>query len=212
MIHTGLASLLPPVDRFAVVRNNLSRQERQQVALGIFMSLEEQVESGHELIERLTFGKLVKSGYALEDLPSDLIGFYVAWMTKEKIDSDQLREKVGPICHVLNKKDSLHVFKAFEESGLLYEKNRQWAPLEIPESCSSVQKELAEKCADVDARWPPEFSGITPEPAQEAGKWWWWKGPWREAHIEPSEYEGVYLYDVPPPTILELWAAPPIVP
>ena len=136
VIDTGQVSLLPPMGGLAVVRKDLSRQERQQVALGIFMSLEEEVEDAQLAIERITFG-LTKSGYALEDLPSDLISFYVAWMTDDRISDEQLRKIVEPRCEVLGIQDSLQVFEAFEESGLLYEKNRQWAPLEIPGSCSS---------------------------------------------------------------------------
>jgi RHS repeat-associated protein len=220
VIHTGLASLLPPIEGFAVVRKNLNLQERKEVALGIFMSLERRVENAHYLLEILQtemFGQpLTHSGYSLEDLPSDLIGFYVAWMTEEGLvdteDStatDKLKDVVGPICHVLDTADCLDVLDAFEKAGLIYEKNFWWMPFVVPGDCSDVHTVLAEKCGDVDTSWPSEFSGIAPEPEREKGKWWWWKGPWREAHIEPSEFEGVYLYDVPPPPLI---GYPPIIP
>jgi RHS repeat-associated protein len=220
VLHTGLASVLPPTEGLAVVRKNLSLQERKEVALGIFMSLEEEVENAHYLFEALQTEMLglplTHSGYSLEDLPSDLISFYVAWMTEEGLvdteDStatDKLKDIVGPICHVLDTADCLDVLNAFEKAGLLYEKNFWWTPFIVPGDCSDVHNVLAEKCGDVDTSWPSEFLGITPEPEREKGKWWWWRGPWMEAHIEPSEFEGVYLYDVTPPP---LWAYPPLAP
>ena len=121
-------------------------------------------------------------------------------MTDEAISAEQLREIVEPRCVVLDVQDSLEVFEAFEESGLLYEKNRQWAPLEIPGSCSSVQAKIAEKCSDVDTSWPADFSGVIPEPEQQWGKWWWWEGLGNGDHIYPAEHvdpphiTGVYSY------------------
>ncbi|MDY7078649.1 MAG: RHS repeat-associated core domain-containing protein, partial [Chloroflexota bacterium] len=203
VIETGQASLLPPTGGLAVVRKDLSLQERQQVALGIFMSLEEEIEDAQLAIERMTFG-LTKSGYALEDLPSDLIGFYVAWMTDKGISGDDLRKRVGlerePPCYVLDQKDSLEIFEVFEESGLLYEKNRQWAPLEIPGGCFGVQAKIAEKCGDMDTSWPADFSGVIPEPEQRWGKWWWWEGLgggehiYPARHVDPPHVTGVFSY------------------
>jgi RHS repeat-associated protein len=221
VIDTGYASLLPPVQGFAVVRKDLSQQERQEAALGIFMSLETNVEDWHMAFEMLQAQHLgwlfTHSGYSLEDLPSDLIGFYVAWMTQEGFYDilggptavEQLKEFVRPICHVLDDKDSMEVLAAFEDEGLLYWKNFEWAPFVIPQTCSAVHQVIAEKCCGVDTSWPAEFSGVVPEPERQGGKWWWWQGPWREAHIAPSEYEGVYLYDVSPPPLL---GYPPIIP
>jgi hypothetical protein len=203
VIETGKASVLPPMGGLAVVRKDLTLQERQRAALGIFMSLEEEVEDAQLAIERITLG-LTKSGYSLEDLPSDLIGFYVAWMTAEGISGDDLKKRVGlerePPCYVLNQRDSLEIFEAFEESGLLHEKNRQWAPLEIPGGCFGVQGEIAEKCGDVDTGWPTEFSGVIPEPEQKLGNWWWWEGLgggehiYPAVHVDPPHVTGVFSY------------------
>jgi len=199
VIETGQVSVLPPMGGLAVVGKDLTRQERQQVALGIFMSLEEEVEDAQLAIERMTLG-LTKSGYSLEDLPSDLIGFYVAWMTDEGISYDRVKEIVEPSCEALDVEDSLEIFEAFERSGLLYEKNRQWAILEIPGGCFGVQGEIAEKCGDVDTGWPTDFSGVIPEPEQEWGKWWWWEGLgggehiYPAVHMDPPDVTGVFSY------------------
>ena len=208
VIYTGLASLLPPVEGFAVVQKGLSLQEQKEVSLGVFMDLEEMVEDAHLAVEMLTsrvpFGPFTRSGYSIEDLPSNLIGFHVAWMTDEPIDQEQLKDIAGPICHILDEQDSLDVFDAFEKPGWHYAKNTEWRPYEVPDHCSdNIYQVIGEKCGEIDRSWPAEFSGIVPEPLQKNGKWWWWKGPFSEAHIEPSEFEGVYLYDVPrPPGIL----------
>jgi hypothetical protein len=185
VIDTGHASILPPIGGLAVVRKDLSRQARQQVALGIFMNLEEQVEDAQLAIEKLTFG-LTRSGYSLEDLPSNLISFYVAWMTAGGITMDQLKAIVKPRCHVLDETDSLEIFEALDPTGFFYEKNRQWAPLDIPESWCNVQGIIEEKCEGVDRSWPPEFSATVPEPEQEGGVWWWWEGLGQGEHIYPA--------------------------
>jgi hypothetical protein len=199
VIDTGYASILPPIGGLVVVRKDLSRQERQQVALGIFMSLEERVEDAQLAIEEFTFG-LTRSGYSLEDLPSDLISFYVAWMTAGDITVDQLKAIVKPRCHVLDETDSLEIFEALEPTSFFYQKNRQWAPLEIPEDWCNVQGSIAEKCRDIDRSWPKEFSGVVPAPEQNDGVWWWWEGLGHGEHIypavqtDPSDVKGVFSY------------------
>jgi hypothetical protein len=161
------------------VGRHLSEKEQKQVALGIFMSLEEEVEELQSGIGQLTLGAM-KSGWAMEDLPSNLIGFYVAWETNEGISSSQLKELVGferhPPCYVLNEQDSLDIFYVFESAELLDEKNRLWAPLLIPGSCPNVLGEIAEKCHGVPRGWPEQYARIVPEPERKEGKWWWWEG------------------------------------
>ncbi len=177
VIDTG--SPFPLTGGLAVVGRHLSKEEQKRVALGIFMALEEQVEDLQSAIGQLTFGGM-KSGWAMEDLPSDLISFYVSWETDAGISVDQLKELVGferrPPCYVLNMQDSLDIFHAFDRSGLLDEKNHQWAPLPITGGCSDVVGEIAEKCHGIPTGWPEQYARVMPEPERKEGKWWWWEG------------------------------------
>jgi hypothetical protein len=186
----------------AVVGRHLSEQEQKQVALGIFMAVEEQAEDFQLRLEQWS---LTKSGYSLEDLSSDLIGFYVAWETDKGISPDQLRQLVGlerhPPCYVLNIKDSVAVFEAFEKGGFLDEKNREWKPYQIPSGCDSTEDVIKEKCRGMPTGWPEQYARVMPEPGRKEGKWWWWEGLGTGEQLQPAccrgshkEIEGVFYY------------------
>jgi hypothetical protein len=207
-ISTGLASIFPPVQRSAVVSKHLSEQEQDEVALGIFMDLETTIEDWHLNFELATFRRITKSGYALEDLPSDLISFYMAWWWEELSLVQGIREaSIRGTCRVLNEKDSRDIYNAFQKAGLLHNKNYYWGAYEIPNRCQGVHWEIRKKCGD-DTDWPADFSIINPELEKLWGKWWWYPKLNPAAtyvNLRETEHDGVYSYHPLPP---EYWPNP----
>lgn len=89
-----------------LVRRNLTQAERKSVALAIFMAI-----SVH--FEQLQFDaasqRVMHSGFSVEDLVSDLIGFYVAIGEVSATD-------IGTLCGQVTREQSLAIFDQDPES------------------------------------------------------------------------------------------------
>lgn len=159
-----------------VPRENLaSMNDRTAVALSIFMELEEQFEAfqGQKWVWF--------SRFAEDDLPSDLIGFYIALKDYSgEGESDVIEDQVVRMCDVMDADDSIAVFDStYKGYGLMrgfVNDWTDWKPRLLPvyNSC-----EMASDCGACSrcpgARlWPSEFSAlpslrIAP---QVGGSWW----------------------------------------
>jgi RHS repeat-associated protein len=176
------------VEGFAIVRKDLSRSKQDAVALGIFMEVSERFED---------FQSVLGSSYSIEDLPSNLIGFYLALGSVEEgaITRKQQYARIKPMCGALENslEDlfwSLGVLDIYDKSGMLNEKNHEWHPgsatgggiidngislplleqLGLGQSCFGG-------CKDVDRQWPAELSILENSAirSRRDGEWWWWE-------------------------------------
>jgi hypothetical protein len=161
---------MPYVEAEAVVRRGLSEPEQDSVALGIFMEISERYEESWSQ-------RAAGSSYTLEDLPSDLIGFYVALETEKNreggITGARLKKLVGEKekCDVIDDvKWTLEVYDDYERAGLLEKKNRNWCRAWLLWSCT-----IAEKCT-IHPQWPSAYNQIAPEHSWPGGLWWWSAG------------------------------------
>jgi outer membrane protein OmpA-like peptidoglycan-associated protein len=116
----------------AEILRPLAVDEELRVALSIFMA----VSTAFEEVQRST-DPIVRSSFSEEDLPSNLIGFYVA---ARGLD---LRADIGPICDAWDETRSLNQLR-----GYTFASNPTFRPLRLPPG----------------GVWPAQFDDIQPEP------------------------------------------------
>ncbi len=150
------------------------------LAVSIFMSANERFEENQLRASQEWFpgtvppfkGRLTSSYFSEEDLPSDLIGFYIAhqrWSGGQK-SSSVVEEQVKKICGAVGREESLEVFKQIYGEGALGITGwRNWVPRLMP---------LSGCCADLCTGlrvWPVTFSNLTSQRVlpQLYGDWWW---------------------------------------
>lgn len=121
-----------------IVEKNLSIELKKSVALGIFLHISHEFES---LQSRPPFVWRTDSGYSLEDLVSNIIGFYSAF---NGISQDKMRE----ICRETSVEVSEEIWDEFTPNGLGAIKNKQPLPLLFK--------------YEGDTSFPPELQTITP--------------------------------------------------
>jgi outer membrane protein OmpA-like peptidoglycan-associated protein len=116
----------------ADIRRPLTADEELRVALGIFMA----VSTAFEETQRVT-DPIAKSAFSEEDLPSNLIGFYVA------ARGLSFRGDVETICDAWDSTRSLNQFR-----GYTFSMNPTFKALSLPSG----------------GVWPARFDDIQPEP------------------------------------------------
>jgi len=193
VIYASVPQLVGGVSRYAVVRRHTSLQENKEVALGIFMELTEQFEAYQGSAFFGLEERIFHSSFAEEDLPSNLIGFYVALDLVSpngkqdiRISLEQLKAMVRPICDAPdNDKDDIYWSLDIWDEDYRCEKNRTWRP-RLVSSCV-----IDSRCLP-DRGWPAQYSSIRPQPPAIGGKWWWYRGQVLDGGLVPSGEEGVY--------------------
>lgn len=135
----------------ARILKTLTPTQEKRVALGVFQTLSKAFEEAQSDTDFLK-----KTGFAVEDLPSNLVGFYRAAEGYSVPD-------IKNFCWPWGEKSSLDRYKYDKERGFFDRSNPDFVP---PEYFPS-------------GRWPPELSTIRPEPPGTlwavAGKLW--RGP-----------------------------------
>jgi RHS repeat-associated protein len=172
------------VSEYAIVRKDLPPDRQEASAVGIFMEISEEYE---ELQGSYLFGIPGRdSYYSLEDLPSNLIGFYTALASEAKgtISDEDQKAMIKPICGAKadDKKDkewSKQAFLYYQRTGLLYQKNHEWHPSVYPAvfydtdfACVAVGG-----CPGTDRPdWPWQFGNLETIATHQrrGGDWWWW--------------------------------------
>jgi RHS repeat-associated protein len=149
-----------------IVRKDLSKPSLEEVGFSIFKTVAEEVES----IQGIAGG----SSYALEDLPSNLIGFELARRNRShSLSESEMKMIVKPICGAIldearDKKWSTEVYEIYEQLGLFDQKNTSWSPPRPPVSCA-----IDGECAGQSREWPfniwPYVWHVSP---QRGGRWW----------------------------------------
>jgi RHS repeat-associated protein len=85
-------SILGPLKALYMVRKGLGPQEELEVALAIWMDLSIQFETRQNSLPRSWFSS---SGFSQEDLPSNIIGFYMAVLGDEYDTRDEMAQLLG---------------------------------------------------------------------------------------------------------------------
>jgi RHS repeat-associated protein len=146
-----------------IVRKDLSEPSLEEVGFSIFRTVAEQVEE---------IQAIGGSSYALEDLPSNLIGFELA-RQYGPLSEEDMKKIVKPICGAeedasKDKKWSKDVFDVYQELGLFDQQNRSWRPPLPPQSCV-----IDAQCSGKSRAWPfnkwPYAWHVSP---QRGGRWW----------------------------------------
>lgn len=119
----GAGPLRVSTVRHWVVKKGLSQQEREQVALGIFLN----ASYGFEKLQGTFPYSLVTgdSSFSPEDLVSNLIGFYSAFRSTPQ-------EKMREICREVSVKESYRVWDAHLPDGLSGVRNKTPRPILFP--------------------------------------------------------------------------------
>jgi len=193
VIRANIPQLGGGISRYIVVRRHMSLQEKKEVALGIFMELTEQFEAYQGSAFFGLEERIFHSSFAEEDLPSNLIGFYVAvdlvnpnGRKDVEINSEQLKAKVRPICHAAdNDEDDIRWSLDVWNEGYCCEKNRTWRP-RLVRSCV-----INSRCVPPRG-WPAQYSSIRPAPSAIGGKWWWYRGQVLDGGLVASGEDKVY--------------------
>lgn len=139
----GAGPIRVSIVRHWVVKKGLSRQQRESVALAIFLNASFQ-------FERLqgAFPFSIVSGassFSLEDLMSNLIGFYSAFRA---LPQARMRQ----ICGELSVAESYRIWDKHLPNGLSGLRNRTTRPILFP----------SRKCAAGSTAFPPMLNGIRP--------------------------------------------------
>ena len=195
-----------------VPNDGLSPDIRRNLAAGIFVSANERFE---EL--QLEFGNnwsavpnvqanAIASYYSEEDLPSDLIGFYVGYqrnLTNGQLPSQEFYDQVRVLCKgvgrdAVGKEKSKQVFNQTYANGVnLVTQWRNWRGRNIPLiGCDS-------KLCQETRTWPQEFSSLLYQSIAPSinGTWWWNKDTYGNTvfGIRETFRPGLYLIPYPVP-------------
>lgn len=138
-----------------------------------------------------------QSYFSEEDLPSNIIGFYVATnMHKWNLDTDTLIRDIDRLCGLLSKEESIAVFRKEYQSGSGFVQGwKNWHARLVPlanGSCISC---------DYPRKWPSQFSEFvnTAIHSNRNASWWWYANPWVDGHKRKTNVDGVFALDKPNP-------------
>jgi RHS repeat-associated protein len=161
------------------------------VAAGIFMEHSEHVESVHGL-----WGLLpqLPSYFSEEDLPSDLIGLYIAQQMRRGHSFETAKEEVIGLCGVMTAAESLEVYEDEYQNGEAFMPGWQhWYPRLTPmtDSCPWCRP---------PRQWPGQFSSLaaTATRSQRDSSWWWYQLG-IDGVLISTDVEGVYALVEPGP-------------
>ena len=138
--------LVRSTDHLWVVKKRLSHAVREEVALGIFLAASYEFET---LQSSVPYVWRTDSGFSVEDLVSDLIGFYIAFRL---FDMDRMRH----ICGEVSVQESYRIWDTYTPRGIGSVKNRTAKPILFP------TKEGVHSAADTS--FPHELTTIRPAP------------------------------------------------
>jgi hypothetical protein len=146
-VHPGIVAFVPD--------SILASHSINSVALGIYKAYEEAYESTQALGNPFYPG-IVKfpSGFSQEDLPSDLIGFWLYTKGKAIIGSLEEDDLLAKECKVMNLQESEHMYQEYEKSGE-FEAGLYWRNWERRPRPASVSLPTSHPCDD--ETWPSVF-------------------------------------------------------
>jgi RHS repeat-associated protein len=140
------------IQRAYYVSDNLTGAQVESVALGIFQDVSMQFEDYQQIMSK----PWNNSGFSPEDLPSNLLSFYMTIKGYSKA-------QVGKLCGVID--DVKTNEKLFRESD--WSDSKTWAPRHIPDN---VTKKCG--CKGGKGAWPKEFGSVTTAPKGDLWRSW----------------------------------------
>lgn len=152
----GVRLLQSKAMRSYLVRHHLPTAVKQKIALAIFMEVSTAFEG---MQSSFPYSLATDSGFSQEDLPSNLIGLYIALglVTKQQAMAE---------CRPTSKTTSLAMWDRYGAVGADRNKNRSFDPVLRPDT--SIDDNAERLCRDECAgqpRQPPAFlKRLTPEP------------------------------------------------
>jgi RHS repeat-associated protein len=174
------------LSEIAVIREDSIKDNYVGIAAGIFMEHSMKVEDIHGFL------RIGRSHYAEEDLPSNLIGFYVATaMVEHNLDVDTLIGDIDRLCGLLSTEDSTSVYKNEYQNGAGFEENwRNWQARLVPLTSSRCVTCIPPR------RWPSQFSTIAMRSISSGrNNSWWWYHLWLDGALRATDQEGVYAIE-----------------
>jgi RHS repeat-associated protein len=93
--------------------NLTNETEKARIALGIYKEIQWQIE---EFQGVMSFSLGMNTHFSEEDLPSDLIGFYIAYWERYNnkiLSTETIKHLIKTMCGVLNIQDSLEIREAY---------------------------------------------------------------------------------------------------
>ena len=172
-------------DIAAIPESNLSnRPLLPRIAAGIFIEHSERVEQTQFV---------GTSNYSEEDLPSDLIGLYMATRMEEGVSYQSALEEIINLCDVVSKQESLDVYKnEYRDGDGFLTGWKRWDArlMSMGKSCITC---------DSQRQWPSQFSDLTNSAVhsnRNNGIWWWHQmfDELREQR-RTTNVEGVYTWE-----------------
>jgi RHS repeat-associated protein len=158
-----------------------------QIATGIFMEHSERVEEAQL--------PTITSYFSEEDLPSDLIGLYIAARMHGGESYLGAVEEIISLCQVAGEKESRDIYEnEYHGGGSSFAIGwRQWDARLTPITRSCVS-------CDEPRRWPSQFSNLASSAVHSAhtnGTWWWDDYPvdWQDEILRQTNVDGVYALE-----------------
>ncbi|KLV05586.1 hypothetical protein ABT56_10975 [Photobacterium aquae] len=131
-----------------MVKHGLTKIQKRQVALSIFMEVSVSFESFQRFLSIVT-----DSGFSQEDLVSNLIGFYIGV-------GDITQEKAIELCHPVSKQVALSVWD--KEGAVGKNKNNNWRPKYANSTVHINSNQCADECLVSGTTFPDVFTKIKP--------------------------------------------------
>jgi hypothetical protein len=178
--------ILSIVDDIAVVPEWTLSKYLLPIGVGIFVEHSERVEEMHNLFPP------AHSHFAEEDLPSDLIGLYIAKKMKfEGAPFQKARDEVIRLCGVVGEQESLDIYENEYQDGTGFiEEWRRWDARLFPITQSCVS-------CDLPRRWPSQLSSLVSGAvySERNVTWWWHENPWADGAPTETNVEGVFALE-----------------
>jgi hypothetical protein len=176
-----------------IKKRYLSNSEDQltSLAVSIFMDAEMLFEGN-----QAKFGN--RSNFSEEDLPSNLIGF---WVGKERFFHRkpflELKENVRTACRAFGVEDSLNVYRNTYNGNAHNEIINDWTswyPRFIKlTSCSTFEREENRNCQTVNRLFPIQFEALSNMRIRpHVGETWWWGSATIIGAYIPTDQEDVF--------------------
>jgi RHS repeat-associated protein len=208
-IYTGIPLGLGPVEfdlfsEYAVVPHGemlLQDSGRVALAVSVFMDANEGFENKQGSLPWAIVPWLRNSYYSEEDLPSDIIGFYVGLHRYTTPTSyDALIKEVRDRCGAVGRDDSHDVFvETYSNGNKAITGWNRWYP-----RCAELVGSNACLCENGSRTWPSEFKALTSlrVPPSPDGSWWWYTGGTDDGFLVPTERPRIFRMssDLRPPT------------
>jgi RHS repeat-associated protein len=200
----NIGLVVPLVNDFAVVKEDEIDASLVPIATGIYIEHSEAFEEvqsqkwykrSFEAVGGVLGAGAGRSGFSEEDLPSNIIGFWIALQMREGISYEDAKKKVQDICGTVGKAKSLEVYeKEYDNGSGFIEGWKAWEPRLVTLDETHNDSTCDGGLCPAARKWPSEFSRLTSSAlsSQRGGAWWWWSLADGDLGLSATSVEGVY--------------------